>query len=401
MPASTLEQTLAEIAAENPFLLVTPPDGGGGPSAYDVAMLTVAARPSLGEHLCNQIILMDLPEDVARSAQRLAYDLDESGFLIQDNVNEVAREHGLSARVARQAVQALQRCEPVGVGAFSLSDCIRLQFEDAGVPPERVQLILASLPQFTRGNMDIVAPALGLTRQEAEEIAALVRTLDPAPARAFDPPETMLRVPELVISDAPMGGLSVELLNDPLRRIGLDSELAQAHGNMSEKHLEEAKALIRSVAFRGKTLLAVGKAMVAAQEPFFSGHSDSLAPLTRSALADELGLHKSTVGRAITGKSLLWRGRAVDLESLFPAALPAAAGNGISSHAAQLALARIVTEERPGQVLSDEAIRAKLKEDGVDISRRTVAKYRKCLNIPSSSQRRRLKAQSAARRRAR
>ncbi|MGR3792499.1 RNA polymerase factor sigma-54 [Vannielia sp. SX4] len=401
-----LEEMIAEAASENPFLIYTPMDAASGISgaslsAYDVALQTVAATPSLGEHLCSQIALMDLPADVAEAAMNLAYDLDENGFLTQPDAQAVARDHGIPEIRAMQAVRALQACEPAGIGAFSLIDSVRLQMLDAGLSGERIQLILTGLPYFTKGQTNLIGPALGLTEEEAEEITELVRSLDPSPGRAFDTADPIIRVPELVVSEGKDAALEVELVNDHAPRLKIDSELAAARGDMATNHFRDARDLIAAVKYRGKTLLAVGRAVVDAQAGYFTGRSKALAPLTRSAIAERLSLHKSTVGRAIAGKTMLWRGEIIELDSLFPAALTAGPGKPVSSHAAQLAIARLVASEERDSVLSDEAICERLREDGVDISRRTVAKYRKCLNIPSSANRRRLLTKSAEQRRTR
>lgn len=405
LTGGALEEVIAEAAADNPFLIYKPFEGGAsaaqGATPYELALQTVAARPSLGEHLSGQIALMDLSPAVDDAARRLAYDLDESGFFTQTDVAALAEEHGLSKAVAGLAVQAIQSCEPTGVGVFSLMQCIQLQLTESGLPPQRVQLVLAGLPYFSKGQTELIGPALGLTSGEAAEIVALVRSLDPAPGRAFDMAEPVVRVPELLVTEDEAAGLRVELVNDNGPRLKLDKALAQARGEKLAAHLAEARALISAVRYRGKTLLAVGKAVADAQAAFFTGRSDALAPLTRTAISDQLGLHKSTVGRAISGKTLIWRGRIIELDSLFPAALGTGSNPATSSHTAQLAISRLVAAEAPGAVLSDEQICCKLKQDGVDISRRTVAKYRKCLNIPPSSKRRRLLTQSAERRRAR
>ena len=402
----SLEESMAEAAAENPFLVYTPYDWGGSDGAfrtspYEVALQTVAARPSLGEHIAGQITLLGLPNEVAAAAKQLAYDLDENGFFTQGSESEIALEHGLPVATAIMAVRAIQGCEPSGVGAFNLTQCIKLQLSESGLSAQRVELVMAGLPYFIKDQTDMIGPALGLTAREAAEMTSLVRSLDPAPGRAFDEAEPVVRVPELLVTQTESSGLAVELINDSGPRLTLDEALVSARGEGLEAHLAQARALVSAVHFRGKTLLRIGKAVADAQAAYFTGRSKSLAPLTRSAIAERLELHKSTVGRTVGGKSLVWRGQVIEMDSLFPAALRSDGAEPTSSHAAQLEIARLVAAETAGSVLSDEAICTKLKHDGVDISRRTVAKYRKCLNIPSSSKRRRLLTQSAEQRRTR
>lgn len=399
LSGASLEELIAETADDNPFLIFSPQDSATRQtaSAYDVAMLTVAARPSLGEHLCGQLALMNIDPDVVEAAMTLAYDLDQNGFFTQSSASELAKEHNLSEPLVRKAVAALQCCEPTGIAAFSLSECISLQLLELGIDPARFQMTMSDLSSLASGSLQ--SSAINVTDAEGRELKKLVGSLDPAPGRAFDPPEPVARFPELEFRPQASGGLSVELVNDPLLRLGIDRDLAASGESSVNSHLLQAKALLRSVKFRGQTLLAVGGAILAAQEAYFSGRSPALEPLTRSAVADQLGLHKTTVGRAISGKSLIWEGRIMALDKLFPAAVSSGGKEPASSHAAQVWMTQMVAEETPDSVMSDAAICTKLKDRGVDISRRTVAKYRGCLNIPSSSARRRLLRNSAARRR--
>lgn len=398
LPGSELEEQLKQIAEENPFLSFTPRSAAetsnlGG--AYDVAIQTVAATQSLGDHLISQIALMDLPPDVARLASELALNLDENGFIPEGGIAMVAAEYEVPQRIARQAVLALQSCEPTGVGALSLAECLSLQLADQGLDPRLVPLVIGHLASFLEGDLTILGPAIGVSPTMAREIAAMVRTLDPAPARAFETQDAVMRLPELQVSVTRSGGLRVELLNDPAPRLAIDAALAAARDSMEGGHYAAARALLQAIKYRGKTLLEIGQAVAQRQAAYFTSDHGEMEPLTRSEIATELGLHKSTVSRAVAGKTFLWEGQIMELASLFPARLGTAGKGATSSQAARARMLRLIAAETPQTVLSDSRICDILNNEGVDISRRTVAKYRKCLSIPSSSERRRLLSRAA------
>ncbi|MDF1873479.1 RNA polymerase sigma-54 factor [Vannielia sp.] len=403
MPCGDLEEFLVDLAEQNPVLQFSPrtagPDGASGTqSAYDVAVQTVASRTSLGEHLSRQVALMSLPREVAHLAGTLAFNLDESGFVPEGGIVGVAREYDASNSVARQAVLALQACDPTGIGALSLTECLSLQLAEQGLDPTLAPLVINHLPRFLRDEPAALGLAIGISPDMVKKIAAMARMLDPAPARAFDLPEPTARVPELSITATEDGALRVELINDLTPRLSLDRDLLAAREAIAGGSVAKAEAVLRAIRFRGKTLLRIGRAIVQKQAAYFSGHSTALSPLTRTAIADELGLHKSTVGRAVDGKTLLWNGRILELSGLFPSRLGPPYGRITSSHDARARIARLITAETADTVLSDARLMDMLKDEGVDISRRTVAKYRQCLNIPPSSERRRLLARTAARR---
>jgi RNA polymerase sigma-54 factor len=397
MPVTELSRMLTEEAERNPLLVVEdaarPDRPAPSESVIDVISRTVAAPESLGAHLRRQLSDMELPEPVAQVAAWLTGDLDERGYLVATPA-EIAAETGVDDATVRQALAALQSCEPAGIGARSLSECLVLQLVALGLTRAQAVAVVPVLGAARDGDAAAVRAALPDGPFDCAALAAMARRLTPNPAAGFEagPAEGLLR-PELTVQRRADGGLAVHLVEGTVPRVWLDRALlARSRGDagarpFAEAQRQGAERLIAALRFRGRTLLRVGEAVVTAHAGWFAGAQARPGPLSRQDIALRLGLHPATVGRAVAGRSLDWQGRAIPLSWFFPA--PAGTGTGMSNLEVQERIARLVADETGAEVLSDDEIAARLREEGVDIARRTVAKYRKCLNIPSSHRRRR------------
>lgn len=390
MPAVELAEDLARLAAENPFLRVDWPRGGGG-AAFDVALATVAARPSMVESLRRQLALMVLPERVALLADYLAGDLRDDGYL-DTPLDEYAERLDATPADLVAALAAVQACEPTGVGARNLAECLELQLRDQRVPAAVVRKILQHLPLFGGSDLAAIGRAVDLPMDEVRRLAGLVRGLRAQPIGAAEGDAPQVLHADLVVTRDNRGALTVALAREALPRVRLSAAM-MARGKdegFAKEARQAAEALIRALEMRGATLLRVGAALIEAQHRFFALGPEHLVSLSRVDLAHKLGLHPSTVGRTVAGKALDHAGRLYPLSQFFSAALGEANGPGaISAFAVRQTLARIVAHEDAGAPLSDAAICERLRAEGVDITRRTVAKYRGCMRIPSSYERHR------------
>ncbi|RDC73726.1 hypothetical protein DLJ49_06310 [Rhodovulum sp. 12E13] len=408
MPAADLRADLERLAIENAFLVLEPAPAPGGAGQGDPYLSDVAQPVSLVRHLQEQIACMGLPEPVATLAAYLATALDGRGLLTESD-DELAAETAADAETVAAARAALQACDPTGVGARDLGECICLQLIEEGESAARAASIHAALPALAEGRFAAAARALGESEAEARALAARIARLNPDPAAAFDAGGAAPMAPELLVTREAGGRLVVTLLDDPAARLRLDEGLAgraRATGDAATRdfvaaQLAAARRVCSAARFRAHTLRAVGEAIVEAQSAHFLGRARAPGPLSRAAVAARLGLHPSTVGRAVRGRALLFEGRTRPLSDYFPAALEAGSGEtgagegGISSAEIQARMRDIVSAETVDTVLSDDDIAHYLREGGVDIARRTVAKYRKCLSIPNSSDRRRRLARRA------
>ena len=389
MTAPDLTQEIEREASENPFLHVARSDR----SAYDVALETVAAQPSLGESLRQQIGLMVLAPTLRAIALYLTGELREDGYF-DSSVEEVAEATSLDPAEVAAALAVLQRCEPTGVGARSLPECLALQLGDHGLARPMADRVVSVLPLFAEKRWADLTFALGLPAAEVQRIGGLLRQLRTRPVPEADAPAAPL-MPDLVVERDGSGALRARLGRRAVPMVAVDTELVQMVAGQSDPFIHDAhgraRALVRAVRLRGHTLLRIGARLVHTQRRFFALGPEHLVPMSRQQLAETLALHPATLGRAVAGKALLADGVLYPLSIFFSSALPGPDGTAVSSHVIRLAIRRLIDAEPAGQPLSDIRICERLRDDGVDISRRTVAKYRGCMRIPSSSERRRRK----------
>jgi RNA polymerase sigma-54 factor len=393
LPLADLAAEVAREAAENPFLIVEWPRrrGGAGGAAYEMALGTVADEPSLVENLRRQLALMTLPDRVAALADYLAGDLREDGYL-DTPLDDYAARLGAGRDELAAALAALQSCEPAGVGARDLAECLALQLRDQGLPEELATRIIANLDRFGAGDIGALGRALGVSQAEARRLAGIVRGLRAQPVDPEETPAAQMLAPDLIVSRDNRGALKVETAQGAAPALWLDDALLDRAGPgvFADGCRDRGRTLIRALAQRRETLERIGAVLVEAQHRFFALGPDQLVPLSRADLAHRLDLHPSTVGRAVADKALEHDGRLYPLSMFFSVGLAGtvARGGPVSANVARLALARIVAREDPGAPLSDAVICDRLRAEGVDITRRTVAKYRGCLAIPSSHERR-------------
>lgn len=398
MPTLDLIEAIEAEAAENPFLLhddlrrlVAQPGG----DAFQVALKTHAAVRSLVADLHLQISAMTLPSDVRAVAEYLAGDLRDDGYL-DTPLEEIAGALGLPLALTEAGLAALQACEPAGVGARHLAECLELQLLDRGVSAVLAASVVRHLDLFATEDWRGLRRVLDLPLADLKHLAQEIRSLKPHPV-VLSPEPNLILFPDLRLDSDGAGGFQVRLgaglgdavrLNAPLLRAS--AEQGRAFGRVQRAR---AEALLAALGFRGETLLRIGQVIAIRQHRFFALGPDHLAPLTRAAVATELGVHPSTISRAVASKAMEVRGRILPLAMFFSNAIPAMGGGpDRSAFVVQRQIARLIEAEPDGAPLSDEAICAALAATGIDIARRTVAKYRGCMRIQPSFARRRRKA---------
>lgn len=396
LPMLDLIDAIEAEAADNPYLLhddlrIIRPEAG---SSFDPALDKMAAQPSLVTGLHQQIGAMSLPPDLRMIAEYLAGDLREDGYL-ETPLAEIAAELGLALALVEAGLAALQTCDPVGVGARDLAECLCLQLVDGGLALGLAQLVVAHLHLFAEANWRELARETGLSETELRRLAELIRGLTPHPVQEAVAPGPML-FPDLVLVKDAAGGFGVTLPFSLTDQVRLNVALLQARKDQGQTfardRLDRATTLLAALRFRGETLLRIGQLIATRQHRFFDLGPDHLVPMSRTALARDLGLHPSTVGRAVSAKALEVQGRLYPLSLFFSSALPHDGTRNIAAFVVQRHIARMISDEPANNPISDAEICAALNATGVDIARRTVAKYRGCMRIPASFARRRRKA---------
>ncbi|GAA0296607.1 RNA polymerase factor sigma-54 [Rhodovulum strictum] len=390
MPAADLVTELHRAAAENPLIRLAEdaPDRSGGWVGAD----TLAAPDPLGERLRRQIALMPLDSAIAAIARFLTGDVDDHGYLDAEAAANV-EAMGAAPEQAAAAIAALQSCEPAGVGARSLEECLALQLRERGFDEDEARAACARLDLLAERRLDELAALTGIGAAVLRAMADALPGLTPRPGDGIGD-EPLPPVPEILVEDGPDGQFRVTLDRHTLPQAELDTDLVQGLGRGAAPMRESAQALIQALRFRERTLEAVARLILSCQHRFFSDGPEHLLPMTRAEMARALGLHPSTVGRALSGKALSFRGAVHPLSLFVSPALPTTGARGVTAFAAQRRIRRLIETEPPDGILSDAEIAELLQREGVDIARRTVAKYRQCLTIPSSFERRRRKGRS-------
>jgi RNA polymerase sigma-54 factor len=363
-----------------------------------------AARPrTLREHLIEQIGA-DLPEQADRViALHLLDQLDETGYL-QGGLDGAAERLGCAPGRIERVLARLQEFDPPGVFARDLAECLALQLRDRNRLDPAMQRLLDNLPLLAARNGAALMRLCGVDAEDLAEMVAEIKSLDPRPGFAFDPPLAQPVVPDIIMRAQMDGGWAVELNAETLPRVLVNNRyyarISRATLSKTEREyltdrLQAANWLVKSLHQRAITILKVATEIVQQQDGFFRRGVQSLRPLILRDIADAIGMHESTVSRVTTNKYIATPRGLFELKYFFTSAIAASrGGDAHSAEAVRFRIRSLIDGEASDGTLSDERIVELLQQDGVDIARRTVAKYREAMRIPSSVQRRREKTLS-------
>lgn len=361
---------------------------GGGSELSDVPR---ADTPGLTDVLLEQIAGQAMSAAQRELVEILVYALDERGYLIDDPA-ELAPQADATSLAA--AVTVLQGLEPVGVGARSMTECFALQLAEHDDSRAELAARLLALDVEDCADWQAIAARLDVGEVELGAALNLLRSLDPAPGRRFGSDHDDYIVPDLyAVSDAE-GRWQVRLnpaLNPQLRINSHYEQLLRSVAGDGASELkaqcQEARWFMRSLEMRNDTLLAVGNALVERQQAFLTRGEAALEPLVLREVADMIGMHESTVSRVTTRKYMATPRGLIELKAFF--SIGVGNGAGCAAGAIKARIRDLVATEPAGRPLSDTAIVNRLANDGINVARRTVAKYREALGIPALSKRRR------------
>lgn len=366
------------------------------------AMANAAGREiSLHEYLQEQWALLDLDPEVRRAGEAVIAHLDPDGYL-RVKISEISASTRvpLSEEAVEQAVKQVQKLDPVGVGARDIAECLLLQL-DALPGDNQVErtLITNHLGDIAHNRLPAVAKATGYSIGEINEaITAMRSSLCLHPGYLVGDRSVPRIRPDVIVEYAGSGaGLTVRLTrgNMPELRIRDDvTEISKSKANgkdareFAKKQIEAASALIDAVNFRRSRLLEVSRAIVEKQRDFFDVGPDGLKVFRMSDLALELGCDPSTISRTVADKYMQTPRGIFPLRYFFTGGMETEEGESVGWDRVKTRVRELVAEEDSKNPLNDDQIAARLKDEGVDISRRTVAKYRQQLDIPNARQRR-------------
>ncbi len=397
--AEVEKNPLLELAAPVAAPAAAHPGGGGaGVGGSGDALDGLAAAVGLAEHLHRQIGSIRADAAVVAAAHVIAEEIEDDGYL-RAPLSEVARRHGLRPGDALRGLALVQGCDPAGVGARNLRECLALQLRERDRLDPAMQALLDNLALVARGRSAELQALCAVDAEDVADMLAELRALDPKPGLRFSASLTPVQVvaPDVYVTRAPGGGWTVELNTETLPRVLVNNRYAATIGagdGAAKQFVSEMRVaaswLVRSLEQRARTILRVASDLARHQDGFFAGGPQALRPLTRRMVAERLSLHESTISRVTAGKYFACDQGVFELRRLFSASIQAVGGGEAHSAAAvQDRIRRLIADETGGRPLSDDKIVAALNGQGIDIARRTVAKYREGMGIPSSMERRR------------
>jgi RNA polymerase sigma-54 factor len=372
---------------------------GGSSDSFDMDDMAAAAV-TLRDHVGEQIAFAFSDPAARLIARELAENLDDDGYMRADT-SEIAARLGTSQDEIAAALSVCQTFEPVGLFARDLAECLALQLAQRHRLDPAMQVLLENLDLLARRDFASLKRICGVEEDDLLDMLAEIRALDPRPGTRFTGGNTDAIVADVEVRAAGDGSWAVELNPETLPRVLVDHiYFAQVSGrtkNQAEKDflsecLQNANWLTRSLDQRAKTILKVASEIVRQQDAFLAHGVRHLRPLNLRTVADAIGMHESTVSRVTANKYMLTPRGVFELRYFFTASIASSGGGEAhSSEAVRDRIREMIDGEKPADVLSDDAIVDMLRKSGVDIARRTVAKYRESMSIPSSVQRRREK----------
>ncbi|MGZ5927256.1 MAG: RNA polymerase factor sigma-54 [Rhizomicrobium sp.] len=397
----------ATAVAEGPQSSLTDWSRVGSGNAYegeDGIESSVAAATSLKDHLEGQLsIAALLPED-RMILLALIDAVDETGYLRAD-LMDVANRLGCEREDVEAVLGVLQGFDPVGVGARDLAECLSLQLKALDRLDPAMQALLTRLDLVARRDMSQLCALCGVDAEDIADMISEIRQLNPKPGLAFGAEPVTPVVPDVFVREGPDGNWQIELNSETLPRLLVNNQYygtvsRTARDKESKAYLADclnnANWLVKSLDQRARTILKVASEIVRHQDAFLTHGVRHLRPLNLRIIAEAISMHESTVSRVTSNKYISTPRGLFELKYFFTASIQSV--NGTESHSAEAVRDRIremIENEEPREILSDDRIVALLTADGVNIARRTVAKYREALRIPSSVERRRLKAGEA------
>lgn len=375
-----------------------PLDGEG----LDMIEGRLADKGSLRDHLMQQLAIA-YPDGTEQMIGAFLIDhLDAAGYLRQSE-DELASRIGCKLPMLRTVVHRMKQFDPTGVFAADLPECLALQLDEEGVLTHAARMVLENLPMLADGEWSKLAKMAKIDQEALVEIIADIKACNPKPAADYDHMVVQTALPDAVMKKLPKhvgGGWKVELNNQTLPRVLVNREYhaivkTQAGNKADIKYLNDqlssADWLANAMDQRAQTILKVCSAILEKQEGFFLFGVEFLKPLTLREIAEDIDMHESTVSRITMNKFMGTPRGLFPLKYFFDSGVSSTGGVDIAAEAVKAKIKNLIDAEDPKKILSDDKIAEMLKAEGTDIARRTVAKYREALRIPSSPQRRKQK----------
>ena len=377
---------------------------GGDDNGYNLEAF-VTAEITLAVHLAEQMALA-ISDPAGRMIGQYLIDMvDEAGYLSGD-LDAVAEKLDAPRADVEAVLTILQTFDPAGVCARNLTECLAIQLKDRDRFDPAMRTLVEHLDLLAKRDLAALRRLCGVNEEDLTDMIAEIRNLNPKPGLAFGSTMVQPIVPDVYVRAASNGSWQVELNSDTLPKVLISqryyAQVSKTTRNDKDKTyladcLQTATWLVRALDQRAKTILKVSSEIVRQQDEFFANGVQHLRPLNLKTVADAIGMHESTVSRVTANKYMATTRGIFELKYFFTSSIASAdGGEAHSAEAVRHRIRQLIDAETAADVLSDDTIVDKLREAGIDIARRTVAKYRQAMRIPSSVQRRREKLAAAS-----
>lgn len=351
---------------------------------------SIVAPVTLQQHLQQQLDLSMVEPAVREAAQSILGNLDERGFLDLP-AKDLGMRLGIKPAPLKAALRLIQSFDPAGVGAANITESLLLQLErKGGTETIEYKIVRDHLEDLARKRHPQIAKALGTSIERITEAASRIGRLTPNPGGDFNPSGNPYIQPDVIIERDDDGSLSARLTGENLPdlrindfykdMLGKEGVNAKARQFLRDQ-IRDGRSLIRSISLRQETILAIAHKLIEHQSDFFKKGPRHLRPLTMNEVADQLGMHATTVSRAVAGKYVLTPQGLMEMRSFFATGYQTQDGEEVSNTGVREAIQQLVAAENPAKPLSDEALMKALAKQGIKVARRTIAKYREQLNI--------------------
>ena len=353
---------------------------------------------TLVEHLMFQLQFAPLCDAQRRAGRYIIESLDDNGYLTQSR-RELAEGTGTDPEGIEKVLEVIHTFDPAGVGAENLSECLLIQLASQSRLTELKQRVISEFLEDVASNrLSVIAKKLGTDTEQIQKIADEIRTLDPKPGRAFaSQDETRYITPDVFVEKEDgeyhviinEGSVPHLMVSSYYRQVLRESAEDRSLAEYLNDRINTANWLIKSIEQRKQTIYNVVSAVVRHQRDFFEYGPKYIKPMTLRQIAEDVGIHESTVSRSINGKYMQSPRGVFEIKYFFTSGVSAGEGDGMSSNAVKSIIREMVGQEDPKKPCSDQYMADRMQADGINISRRTVAKYREEMGIPSSQKRKR------------
>jgi RNA polymerase sigma-54 factor len=374
-------------------------DGGWNGEGRPITEFADESGQTLREHLLWQLEMEHFTPRQAVIGESIIDSVNDDGYLSED-LEEISAgldaEPGFSLAEVEETLDKVQRLDPVGVGARSIGECLVLQLRQLDPATSGVSLAI----DIATGHLDLVANrdygelrrSLRISEEDLHEALALVKSCNPKPGLAVSPAATEYVIPDVFVRKID-DRWQVEISPTGVPRLSVNQQYARLLRGSGDhavlrSQLQEARWLIRSLEIRKETLMKVATCIVSRQTEFLEHGDESMKPMVLRDVAEEIGMHESTISRVTTNKYMHTPRGVFEFKYFFSSHLSSADGEDQSSTSVRAKIRKLIGAENPAKPLSDSKIANILADEGISVARRTVAKYREAMNIASSSERR-------------